>query len=105
MCPGDLIIKDHSTNKAQLKYPEDCWDCLPCVKACPIDAIEFYLSYQFGSKAAKLQPHIHKGRDFITWDAEDINGKKETFTIQTKVMKIALDETIEDGSEGLDFSI
>lgn len=105
MCPGDLIVKDHSVNKAYLKYVEDCWDCLPCLKACPEEAIEFHLSYQFGSKGAKLVPHIHKTRDFITWDATDINGKEEKFTIRTKVMKIALDENLEDGSEGLDFSI
>ncbi len=105
MCPGDLIVKDHSVNKAYLKYTEDCWDCLPCVKACPEEAIEFHLSYQFGSKGAKLAPHVHKTRDFITWEATDIKGKKETFTIRTKVMQIALDENLEDGTEGLDFSI
>lgn len=105
MCPGDLIVKDHSVNKAYLKYPEDCWDCLPCIKVCPEEAIEFHLSYQFGSRGAKLAPRIHKTRDFITWEAEDILGKKEEFTIRTKVMKIALDESIEDGPQGLDFSI
>ena len=105
MCPGDLIVKDHSLNKAMLKYTEDCWDCLPCVKVCPVEAIEFHLSYQFGSRGAKLAPRIHKGRDFITWDSEDINGKKESFAIRTKVMKIALDEIVEDGAQGLDFSI
>jgi len=105
MCPGDLIVKDYDTNKAYLKYPEDCWDCLPCVKVCPEEAIDFHLSYQFGSKVAKLAPHIHKSRDHITWEAVDVKGKKETFTIRTKVMQMALDEQIEDAAEGLDFSI
>lgn len=105
MCPGDLIVKDHAANKAYLKYPEDCWDCLPCVKVCPEEAIEFHLSYQFGSKGAKLIPHIHKSHDSITWEAIDTQGNKETFTIRTKLMPVALDEKVEGGAQVIDFNI
>ena len=105
MCPGDLIVKDHAANKAYLKYPEDCWDCLPCVKVCPEEAIEFHLSYQLGSKGAKLIPHIHKTNDAITWESVDAEGKSETFTIRTKLMPVALDEKVEGGAQTLDFSI
>ncbi|MBI1821564.1 MAG: 4Fe-4S binding protein [Nitrospirae bacterium] len=104
MCPGDLIVKDPLVDKAYLKYPEDCWDCLPCVKSCPVEAIEFYLSYQMGFKNASLKPHIPATRDHIIWESIDSRGKKETFTIRTKVLDIEIDEKVE-GSTPVDFSI
>jgi adenylylsulfate reductase subunit B len=104
MCPGDLIVKDLLTDKAYLKYPEDCWDCLPCVKSCPEEAIDFYLSYQMGFKNATLKPHIPKTRDHIVWESTDTHGNKETFTIRTKILDIEIDEKVE-GSTPSDFSI
>ncbi len=105
MCPGDLIVKDQTANKAYLKYPEDCWDCLPCVKVCPEEAIEFHLSYQFGAKGAKLIPHVHRTNDTITWELIDIHGAKETFTVPTKLIPVAIDEKIEEAEQAIDFSI
>jgi adenylylsulfate reductase subunit B len=104
MCPGDLIVKDMRTNKAYLKYPEDCWDCLPCVKACPQDAIVFKLSYQFGSPMASLQPRVNAKKDEIAWELVDIHGNKETFTIRTKILPVELDEKVE-GVGQPDYSI
>ncbi len=105
MCPGDLIVKDMLTHKASLKYVNDCWDCLPCVKVCPEEAVEFHLSAQFGEKGARLIPHVHKTRDQITWELIDIADKKEMFTIQTKIMAVSLDEPIEGVSPAPDFTI
>jgi len=104
MCPGDLIVKDRGTNKAYLKYEEDCWDCLPCVKACPEEAIEFKLSYQLGFQKAKLIPHINGKRDKITWEAIDNHGNVEEFVIPTKLLPVALDEKVE-GTTAVDYSI
>jgi adenylylsulfate reductase subunit B len=104
MCPGDLIVKDMRTNKAYLKYPEDCWDCLPCVKACPEEAIVFKLSFQFGSPQASLVPHVEAKKNQITWELTDVRGKKESFTIRTKILPVELDEKVE-GVGGPDFSI
>jgi adenylylsulfate reductase, subunit B len=104
MCPGDLIVKDMKTNKAYLKYPEDCWDCLPCVKACPEEAIVFKLSYQFGSPEASLVPHVHARKNQIEWELTDIQGNKESFTIRTKILPVELDEKVEGVSQP-DFSI
>ncbi len=103
MCPGDLIVKDQAANKAYLKYPEDCWDCLPCVKVCPEEAVEFHLSSQFGSKGARLIPHVNKKGDSIVWESVSASGVKETFTMRTKVIQVALDEKIE--GEAVDYSI
>jgi adenylylsulfate reductase subunit B len=104
MCPGDLMVKDMNTGKAYLRSAEDCWDCLPCVKVCPEEAIEFRLSYQLGFHNAKLVPHIHKTRDFITWELTDIEGVVENFTIRTKVLEVALDEKVE-GVTPVEYSI
>jgi len=105
MCPGDLIVKDQAENKAYLKYVNDCWDCLPCVKVCPEEAIEFHLSSQFGPKGARLIPHIDKANDKINWELIDRAGVSETFTMRTKMIPVALDEKLEGESVPVDFSI
>jgi adenylylsulfate reductase subunit B len=105
MCPGDLIVKDQNANKAYLKYVNDCWDCLPCVKVCPEEAIEFHLSPQFGPKGARLIPHVDKTKDRITWELIDTDGNKEVFTIRTKIIQVALDEKVEGDPQPVDFSI
>jgi len=105
MCPGDLIVKDVVANKAYLKYVNDCWDCLPCVKVCPEEAIEFHLSSQFGPKGARLIPHVDKVSDRINWELIDRTGATETFTIRTKMVAMALDEKLEGDALPVDFSI
>lgn len=105
MCPGDLIVKDPVADKAYLKYPEDCWDCLPCVKVCPEEAIEFYLPFQMGSRTARLAPHVAKSRDQITWECVDMRGNVETFTIRTKILPVELDEKVEGVTPNINFSI
>ncbi|MBI4715467.1 MAG: 4Fe-4S binding protein [Nitrospirae bacterium] len=95
MCPGDLMVKDMRSSKAYLRSPSECWDCLPCVKVCPEEAIEFRLSYQLGFHNAKLVPHIAKSRDSITWELTDTQGNVETFTIRTKILPVDLDEKVE----------
>ena len=103
MCPGDLIVKDMGSNKAYLKH-QDCWDCLACVKACPEEAILFRLSYQLGFPNAVLTPHVMRRQNTIEWETTDCNGRKETFSIPTKVLPVELDEKIEGTAEP-DFSI
>lgn len=106
MCPGDLIVKDMRTNKAYLKYKDDCWDCLPCVKACPEDAIVFQMSYQMGFHNASLQPHVPKSRDRIIWNLKNPDGSEEVYEIQTRIMDIDLDEEIEGlPPQGEEFNI
>ena len=38
-CPMDVIRMDEETNKAVIKYPEDCQICHQCTLYCPVDAI------------------------------------------------------------------
>ncbi|MBI5406918.1 MAG: 4Fe-4S binding protein [Nitrospirae bacterium] len=104
MCPGDLLMKDSKTGKILMRDPAECWDCLPCVKVCPQEAIEFRLSYQLGFHTARLLPHIHDTRDFITWELIDTKGDIDKFTIRTKILPVELDEKVE-GVAPVDFSI
>ncbi|OGW14089.1 MAG: hypothetical protein A2035_07240 [Nitrospirae bacterium GWA2_42_11] len=97
-------MKDPKTGKILMRDPAECWDCLPCVKVCPQEAIEFKLSYQLGFHTAKLLPHIHDTRDFITWELRDTKGNTDKFTIRTKILPVELDEKIE-GVTAVDFSI
>ena len=47
VCPGNLITIDKE-NKANIKYPKDCWGCASCVKECKVEAIKYYLGADMG---------------------------------------------------------
>ncbi len=40
ICPNDLMKLDTARMKAYNQEPEQCWECMCCVKACPRQAIE-----------------------------------------------------------------
>jgi adenylylsulfate reductase subunit B len=58
LCPGDLMQLNPDTKKAYINVEKDCWDCMVCVKACPMRAIETRLPYQVGGFGASLKPRI-----------------------------------------------
>jgi adenylylsulfate reductase, subunit B len=80
-CPGDLMAIDNDTGKAYIRNPEECWDCMACVKACPYQALETSLPYQLANYKATLKPRVYK--DKIVWKLRDINGVEEVFDIPT----------------------
>ncbi len=82
LCPGDLMQLDPGTKKAYIISPKDCWDCMVCVKACPMRAIETRLPYQIAAYGASLKPQVKKDR--IIWTLKDLNGLEETFEIKTR---------------------
>jgi NAD-dependent dihydropyrimidine dehydrogenase PreA subunit len=44
VCPLDVLVIDHVTRKAQMKFDE-CWYCLPCEQDCPTGAITVDIPY------------------------------------------------------------
>lgn len=82
LCPGDLMQLDTAKNKAYINVEGDCWDCMVCVKACPMRAIETRLPYQIAAYGATLKPIIKK--DKVIWTLKDIKGHEEVFEIETR---------------------
>lgn len=80
-CPGDLLAVNKKTGIAYIRNERDCWDCMVCVKACPVEAIETRLPYQLASYKASLKPRVYKEK--IVWKLNDINGKEEVFEVET----------------------
>ena len=50
ICPGDLIHMDHETDKAVIRYPDECWYCGSCRVECPEEAI----TYVFPSASSRV---------------------------------------------------
>ncbi len=80
-CPGDLLAIDEVTKKPYIRSERDCWDCMVCVKSCPVGAIETKLPYQLASYKASLKPMVYNEK--IIWKLSDINGNEETFELPT----------------------
>lgn len=40
ICPHDLMALDTGRMKAFNQEPDQCWECMSCVKACPRQAVE-----------------------------------------------------------------
>ncbi len=81
LCPGDLI-RLNDEKKAFICDSADCWDCMVCVKECPVQAIQTRLPFQLANKGATLVPK-NLG-DKIEWTLTLPDGKKEVFTIKTR---------------------
>ena len=82
LCPGDLMAINPETEKAFIREPRDCWDCMVCVKACPMRAIETHLPYQLACYGASLKPKALKDR--IIWSLKKLDEAEETFEIKTR---------------------
>ncbi len=81
-CPGDLPAIDANTGKAYIRDNSDCWDCMVCVKLCPMMALQTKLPYQLANYKATLIPKVYN--DHIHWVCTDAEGRIEEFDIKTK---------------------
>ncbi len=77
ICPGDLMAIDKETGKSYIREERDCWDCMACVKACPMRALETRLPYPLAYYKSTLIPIVKE--DAITWKLKNPDGKTETF--------------------------
>jgi adenylylsulfate reductase subunit B len=82
LCPGDLMVLNPETKKAFINVEKDCWDCMVCVKACPMRAIETKLPFSIVYYGASLKPTVKK--DSIIWSLKDSDGNEEIFEIKTR---------------------
>ena len=102
-CPGDLIYKDFSINKAVLRCDADCWDCYCCVKACPQEAIEVVLSYEISNRGASLKPKVIDNNT-IEWFLQDKQGHITCYRQSTQYLPLepdAADEKFTEIGEGI----
>jgi adenylylsulfate reductase subunit B len=81
ICPGDLMALNKNTRKAYIKEQRDCWNCMACVKECPVGALTLKLPYQLANYKATLMPEVFE--DHIKWTLTDMDGNKEEFVIKT----------------------
>jgi adenylylsulfate reductase subunit B len=76
-CPGDLMAVHPETGRAYCRAPNECWDCMSCVKKCPRAALETRMPYQLGYYKATLRPVM--GKKSVTWICRDIHGREFTY--------------------------
>jgi adenylylsulfate reductase, subunit B len=79
ICPGNLLERDAS-ERANIKYPKDCWGCAACLKECPAGAIKYFLGADIGGKAAYL--YTKDESEKMTWYV--VKGKEETSIVINK---------------------
>ncbi|MDR1036716.1 MAG: ferredoxin family protein [Deltaproteobacteria bacterium] len=61
VCPGTLISAGEG-GPARILYPDDCWGCASCVKACPERAVRLYLPPALGGRGGLLSCGEEGGR-------------------------------------------
>lgn len=83
ICPNDLMVLDKEKMKAYNQAPDMCWECMCCVKMCPVQAIEVRGYADFVPLGASVTPM--RSTDSIMWTIKFRNGslKRFKFPIRT----------------------
>ena len=74
-CPMSIIHIDRGTRKAFNIETDMCWECLPCVKACPQEAIEVRSYADFAPLGGKVTCKRDTEENIITWLITYRNGR------------------------------
>lgn len=48
-----------------MRRPRDCWGCAACVKACPTQAISYFLGADMGGRGTRLT--VRNDRSHTVW--------------------------------------
>ncbi|MBI4669206.1 MAG: adenylyl-sulfate reductase subunit beta [Elusimicrobia bacterium] len=82
-CPNDLMVLNKETKKAYNQDPAMCWECMCCVKICPVQAMEVRSYADFVPMGASVTPL--RSSDSIMWTVKFRNGslKRFKFPIRT----------------------
>ncbi|MBI4677178.1 MAG: adenylyl-sulfate reductase subunit beta [Elusimicrobia bacterium] len=83
ICPNDLMVLDKETKKAYNRDPQMCWECMCCVKICPVQAMEVRGYADFVPMGAMVTPL--RSTDSIMWTIKFRSGtlKRFKFPIRT----------------------
>ena len=83
ICPNDLMVLNKDTMKAFNQDPSQCWECMCCVKICPVSAIDVRGYADFVPMGASVVPM--RSTDSIMWTVKFRNGniKRFKFPIRT----------------------
>ncbi len=83
ICPNDLMVLDKEKMKAYNQAPDMCWECMCCVKICPVQAMEVRGYADFVPLGASVTPL--RSTDSIMWTVKFRNGtlKRFKFPIRT----------------------
>ncbi|MEW6540658.1 MAG: adenylyl-sulfate reductase subunit beta [Bacillota bacterium] len=83
ICPNDLMVLDKEKMKAHNRAPDECWECLCCVKICPQQAMDMRGYADFVPMGAACVPL--RGSQDIMWTVKFRNGdiKRFKFPIRT----------------------
>lgn len=82
VCPGNLLAIDKTKGTAVLKYPDECWHCLSCMKACPFGAIELLLPYVVALRGARLTVNYDEHK--VEWELHLPDGNTLELKRQTQ---------------------
>ncbi len=64
ICPGNLLYLDEA-DRAEIRYPEDCWGCAACLKECRFAAIKYHLGADIGGTGTYL--YTEEEGDWLHW--------------------------------------
>ena len=83
ICPNDLMVLDKDSMKAYNQEPEQCWECMCCVKICPTQAMDVRGYADFVPMGGAVIPM--RSTDNIMWTVKFRNGsvKRFKFPIRT----------------------
>lgn len=80
VCPGSLIAVEQG--KAVIKYPEQCWGCVSCVKECEYGAIDFYLGADIGGRGSTLK--VEREGQILHWKIHKYDQETVTIDIDSQ---------------------
>ncbi len=77
ICPNDLMVLNKDKMKAYNQAPDMCWECMCCVKICPVQAVEVRGYADFVPMGAAVTPM--RSSDSIMWTVKFRNGQLKRF--------------------------
>jgi adenylylsulfate reductase subunit B len=77
ICPNNLMVLDKDKMKAYNQEPDQCWECMCCVKICPTQAMDVRGYADFVPMGASCVPL--RSTDNIMWTVKFRNGKVKRF--------------------------